>query len=160
MVKPNIVIKAQDGSRIPYSNILSISPSRCGSGANDFAIVAIFDTENKAHPKDVLFTGTEQECNEWLMWFDEQLGQVIPDGSTAVLRYPEKIVWKNGYQTTREHLDKVERRFYLLHQEHTECKKKANKHTTIFDRVKVPPSEELIEAEEEFRKYFWSRDIS
>ena len=87
MKTQNIMIKAQNGSRIPYDKILSISPSRCGSGPNDFAIVAIFDTDSKAHPKDVLFQGTEEECNKWLEWFDEQIimcSQFI----VAVLDYP------------------------------------------------------------------------
>ena len=90
MKTQNIMIKSQDGSRIPYSNILSISPTRCGSGPNDFAIVAIFNTDNKAHPKDILFTGTEKECSDWLDWFDNQL-ILTQQLSFAILDYPNDV---------------------------------------------------------------------
>ena len=90
MKTQNIMIKAQDGSRIPYSNILSISPTRCGISLDEFAIVAIFNTNNKAHPKDVLFTGTEKECNEWLEWFDNQL-ILAQHLNFAILDYPNAV---------------------------------------------------------------------
>ena len=83
-----IIIKAQNGSRIPYDKTLAISPTQCGS--NNFAIVAIFDTNNKAHPKDVLFRGTKEECNKWLDWFDNQL-ILAQQLSFAILDYPNDV---------------------------------------------------------------------
>ena len=102
MIKPNIVIKAQNGSRIPYDKLLSISPTRCGSGPNDFAIVAIFDTDNKAYPKDVLFQGTKEECNEWLEWLDEELRK--PFKGTAILDYPRRSITSLGTQLYEDEL--------------------------------------------------------
>ena len=150
----NIMIKAQNGSRIPYDKILSISPTRCGSEPNDFAIVAIFNTDNKAYPKDILFQGTEEECNKWLDWLDGELKIDFPENAIYTLEYPEKSIWLHGRRISVTKLEKIKQKYFKLEQEYRRKVAEANDGRTFFNRVKIKESRELIKARGDYIKYW------
>lgn len=86
---PNLIIQTNKGERINYDKILFLCPSKHGFQKNEFCVVAILDTDNKANNKVELFNGTKKEVDHWLKWFDHEVSIPTEQDSFWVLKYPE-----------------------------------------------------------------------